>query len=103
MLDKPLNIISHSTKPSYQAYLTKENKDGINVTMPQQNSFRRRSMMSRFIIEEQGPKNHKEFYAANKKQPVSLYGISVGQFNHAAGVKTHHSKIMRGQMASSNF
>ena len=56
-----LNLISHSPAPKYQAYLTQENDKGSMLTVPQKNTFRRRSMLSKFAEMDASPKNHKEF------------------------------------------
>ena len=63
-LAEPLDLISHSPKPMYQSYLTQENEKGILKTNAQQSSFRRKSMLSRFVDNEHSAKNHREFYAA---------------------------------------
>ena len=84
----------------YQSYLTQENEKGILKTNAQQSSFRRKSMLSRFVENEHSAKNHREFYAAQKQQPVSLYGIPAGQFSYAAGNSTKFNDITRSKMSS---
>jgi len=59
-----LNIINHSPVPKFQSYLTQENERGFLETVPKQQSFRRKSLVSRFVEEEHSAKNHKEFSAA---------------------------------------
>lgn len=77
-LDEPLNIICHSKKPTYQSFLTSENDKGVLQTVPRHSSFRRKSMLSRFVDTEHSAKNHKEFISGQMSKPVGLYAIPAG-------------------------
>ena len=98
--EERLNIITHSNAPKYQSYVTAENDKGMLSTMPQKNTFRRRSMLSKFVEMDASPKNHKEFHQAQKKQPVGLYGFHMGAFNFEAAGRTKYNSFTRSQMSS---
>ena len=63
--------------------------------MPKQSSFRRKAMISRFVEDEHSAKNHREFAAAQNKQPVSLYGRPVGQFMQEQNERATFNSICR--------
>ena len=57
-------------------------------------------MMSRFVDNSLGPKNHKEFYNAQVSKPVGLYARPAGQFSQAVANKTQYGSIVRSQLGS---
>ena len=61
------------------------------TTVPRHSSFRRKSMLSRFVDTEHSAKNHKEFIAGQLSKPVGLYARPAGQFSQAAANSNHFS------------
>lgn len=57
-------------------------------------------MLSRFVENERGAKNHHEFYTAQQQQPVGLYALPAGQFTYQASNRTRFDSITRSQMNS---
>ena len=94
-MQEQLNIITHSRKPLYQSYLTAEDEAGILQTQPRQQSFRRKSMVSRFFMDVNTTKNHKEFMAGQQQKPVALYGHPVGQFSQGLSMSNSFKGIVR--------